>query len=285
MPDPDTSLDVEALVFDAYGTLFDVHSVAGLAEALAPGRGPALSQLWRTKQLEYTWLREPDDRPDVGATGLRGGDGSRRSTSRCRRWRSISTPARAHVFRQRTSTSRRIPDVAATLSSLAPRPRWILSNGTLAMLEPLVRQSGLDAVLDGVLSVDAAGIYKPSPRVYQLAVDRLRLPPRRIGFVSSNCWDAVGAKAFGFTTFWINRAAAPVDRHGPAPDRIMGTLGDLPSLLRPMQPSALDAPGGRSTRALPCAARRAPSTASGSSASSGRVLAAVDLDHLAGDVA
>jgi 2-haloacid dehalogenase len=119
-----------------------------------------------------------------------------------------------------------------------PRPRWILSNGTQAMLEPLVRQSGLTPLLDGVLSVDAAGIYKPSPRVYQLAVDRLRLPPRRIGFVSSNCWDAVGAKAFGFTTFWINRAAAPVDRHGPAPDRIMSTLGDLPSLLRPIQPSA-----------------------------------------------
>ena len=82
-----------------------------------------------------------------------------------------------------------------------------------------------------MLSVDAAGIFKPSPRVYQLAADRLRLPAARIGFVSSNCWDAIGAKAFGFTTFWINRAGAPVDRHGPAPDRIIATLADLPSLL------------------------------------------------------
>ena len=83
-----------------------------------------------------------------------------------------------------------------------------------------------------MLSVDAAGIYKPSPRVYQLAVDRLRLPPARIGFVSSNGWDAIGAKAFGFTAFWINRTGAPVDRHGPAPDRIISTLADLPPLLR-----------------------------------------------------
>ena len=100
------------------------------------------------------------------------------------------------------------------------------------MLDPLVRHTGLDVHLDGVLSVDAAGIYKPSPRVYQLALDRLRVPPPRIGFVSSNGWDAIGAKAFGFTTFWINRTGVPVDRHGPAPDRIISTLADLPPLLR-----------------------------------------------------
>ena len=102
---------------------------------------------------------------------------------------------------------------------------------TLAMLDPLIRQSGLGRHLDGVLSVDAAGIFKPSPRVYQLAVDRLNVPAGRIGFVSSNGWDAIGAKAFGFTSFWINRTGAPVDRHGPPPDRIMATLADLPALL------------------------------------------------------
>ena len=122
-------------------------------------------------------------------------------------------------------------DVAAALAALAPRPRWILSNGTLAMLEPLVRQRGLDGLIDGVLSVDAAGVYKPSPLVYQIAVDQLQLPRSRIGFVSSNCWDAIGAKSFGFTTFWINRTGAPVDRHGPAPDHIIPTLSDLPPLL------------------------------------------------------
>ena len=115
---------------------------------------------------------------------------------------------------------------------LAPRPRWILSNGTLGDARAAGAAHGARRHLDGVLSVDAAGIFKPSPRVYQLAVDRLRLPAARIGFVSSNCWDAIGAKAFGFTTFWINRAGAPVDRHGPAPDRVIATLADLPPLLR-----------------------------------------------------
>jgi 2-haloacid dehalogenase len=99
------------------------------------------------------------------------------------------------------------------------------------MLDPLVRASGLIAYLDGVMSVDEVDAYKPDPRVYQLAADRLHLEPSRIGFVSSNGWDAAGAKAFGFTTFWINRAGAPVERHAPAPDRAIVSLGDLPALL------------------------------------------------------
>jgi 2-haloacid dehalogenase len=231
MTDPLGSLDVDALVFDAYGTLFDVHSVTALAEALAPGRGTALSQLWRTKQLEYTWLTslmtsQAAPRSDfaavtaqaldfaLAALGIELGSGDRARLQGAYR------------------TLEPFPDVATALAQLAPRPRWILSNGTLGMLEPLVRHTGLDALLDGVLSVDAVGIYKPSPRVYQLALDRLRVPRPRIGFVSSNGWDAIGAKAFGFTTFWINRAGAPVDRHGPAPDRIISTLADLPNLLR-----------------------------------------------------
>jgi 2-haloacid dehalogenase len=87
--------------------------------------------------------------------------------------------------------------------------------------------------LDGILSVDDAGVYKPSPRVYQLAVDELKCAVPRIGFVSSNAWDAIGAKAFGFTVFWINRTGAALDRHGPPPDRIIRTLADLPALLAP----------------------------------------------------
>lgn len=221
---------VDALVFDAYGTLFDVHSVTTAGEALAPGRGAALSQLWRTKQLEYTWLSSLMATPTcprqdfaavtalaldyaLAALGIELGPGERGR------------------LRDAYLTLSPYPDVAAALALLAPRPRWILSNGTLAMLEPLVRHAGLAAHLDGVLSVDAAGVFKPSPRVYQLAVDRLRLPAARIGFVSSNCWDAIGAKAYGFTTFWINRAGAPVDRHGPPPDRVIATLADLPPLL------------------------------------------------------
>ena len=219
----------DAVVFDAYGTLFDVHSVAATAERLVPGRGAALSQLWRTKQLEYTWLQSlmgPAAREDFAAV-----------TAHALDYALAALDAPLDVASQRALQDAYLKlasydDVSATLAALAPRPRWILSNGTLAMLEPLVRHNRLDRLIDGVLSVDAAGVYKPSPRVYQLAVDKLRLPPSRIAFVSSNCWDAIGAKVFGFTTFWINRANAPVDRHGPPPDRIIATLSDLPPLLR-----------------------------------------------------
>jgi 2-haloacid dehalogenase len=221
---------IEAFVFDAYGTLFDVHSVAALAEALAPGRGSALSQLWRTKQLEYTWLTSlmnpvGAERYDFAKLTARALDYALASLGI-----DLGEASRAQL-RDAYLMLSPFPDAAPALSALAPRPRWILSNGTLAMLEPLVRESGLAAHLDGVLSVDAAGIFKPSPRVYQLAVDRLQLAPSRIGFVSSNCWDAIGAKTFGFTTFWINRLQTPVDRHGEAPDEIIGTLADLPPLL------------------------------------------------------
>ncbi len=121
-------------------------------------------------------------------------------------------------------------DAAEALARLAPRPRWILSNGTRAMLDPLIARSALAPHVDGVLSVDVAGIYKPSPRVYQLASDRLQLAPAQIGFVSSNGWDASGAKAFGFTTFWINRLGLPVERHAPAPDFILASLTEFAAL-------------------------------------------------------
>jgi 2-haloacid dehalogenase len=223
-----TRIAVDACVFDAYGTLFDVHSVAVRAETLLPGRGAALSQLWRTKQLEYTWLQSlmgVAPREDFAAVTAHALDYALAALGA-----KIADADRDHLLDAYLVLAP-YADVPAALASLAPRPRWILSNGTLAMLEPLVRHSGLDPHLDGVLSVDAAGIFKPSPRVYQLAVDKLSLPASRIGFVSSNCWDAIGAKAFGFTTFWINRTGAPVDRHGAPPDRILSTLADLLPLL------------------------------------------------------
>jgi 2-haloacid dehalogenase len=224
----DSAIAVDALVFDAYGTLFDVHAVIVRAEELAPGHGAMLSRLWRTKQLEYTWLQSlmgPAVREDFEAVTEHALDFALAE---------LGVPLTAGERRDLCSaylTLSPFPDVLATLAMLAPRPRWILSNGTLAMLEPLVRHHGLEAHLDGILSVEAAGIYKPSPRVYQLAVDRIGAPPARIGFVSSNGWDAIGAKAFGFTSFWINRAGAPVDRHAPPPDRMIATLADLPALL------------------------------------------------------
>ncbi len=221
-------LAIDALVFDAYGTLFDVHSLVQTAERLIPGHGAVLSQLWRTKQLEYTWLQslmEVQPREDFAAITAHALDYALAALDL-----SLSASDR-HRLRDSYLTLEPFADVPSALAALAPRPRWILSNGTLAMLQPLLRASGLDRDLAGVLSVDAAGVYKPSPRVYRLATERLQLVAPRIGFVSSNGWDATGAKACGFTTFWINRTGAPVERHGPPPDRIIATLAELPSLL------------------------------------------------------
>jgi 2-haloacid dehalogenase len=233
MAPPTSRWNVDALVFDAYGTLFDVHSVTARAEALLPGHGAALSQQWRAKQLEYTWLASlmistTWPRPDFAKVTAQALEFALAALGK-----ELTPPQRQSLLDAYLALAP-FPDVPGALAALAPRPRWILSNGTLAMLEPLVRAARLDRQLDGILSVDAAGIFKPSPRVYQLAVDRLRLPPGRIGFVSSNGWDAIGAKAFGFTAFWINRTGTPIDRHGPAPDCIIATLGDLPGLLAPV---------------------------------------------------
>jgi 2-haloacid dehalogenase len=221
---------IDALVFDAYGTLFDVQSVAATADRLLAGRGDALARLWRTKQLEYTWLQSlmlsaVQRRDDFAALTAHALDYAVEALG-------LTLPA---------SDRRRLLDAYLdlapfeeaedVLARLAPIPRLILSNGTREMLEPLAAATGLSRHLDAILSVDAADIYKPSPRVYQLAVDHLGLAPSRIGFISSNGWDAVGAKAFGFTAIWVNRTGAPIERHGPKPDAIITTLAELPALL------------------------------------------------------
>ena len=215
-------MKLDALVFDAYGTLFDVHSVMRRCEAFWPGKGAAVSAAWRTKQLEYTWQR-----------------------SLMRAYRPFSEVTRDAL--EHTCETMRLPLSSAQTTELMdeyrrlvlfpdvslkdlPGRKAILSNGSPDMLEPLVAQSGLR--LDAVLSVDELKIFKPAPEVYALAVRRLGVAKERIGFVSSNCWDALGAKAFGFHVFWINRAGAPVDRLGPKPDAILKTLGDLPEVLR-----------------------------------------------------
>jgi 2-haloacid dehalogenase len=123
-----------------------------------------------------------------------------------------------------------VPDALAQLKA-GGRKLAILTNGSPDMIGPLVRNRGLEATFDAVLSVDELRIYKPAPEVYRLAVDRLAVPAPEIGFVSSNCWDAIGAKSFGFTVYWINRTGAPVDRMGFAPDALLGGLGELPARL------------------------------------------------------
>jgi len=222
-----------AMVFDAYGTLFDVQSVVTLTERLFPGRGNALSRAWRAKQLEYTWLQslmlsptqQREDFAAVTAHALdHAVDALGLSLGEVQRRRLLDAYLDLAPF----------TDAAPALAALAPLPRLILSNGTRAMLEPLAASSGLAPYLDAILSVDEAGIYKPSPRVYQLAVDRLQLAPERIAFVSSNAWDAVGAKAFGFTALWVNRDGAPRERHGPEPDAVLRSLAELPGLVAGM---------------------------------------------------
>jgi 2-haloacid dehalogenase len=215
-----------ALVFDAYGTLFDVHSVIRLCDDLWPGKGAALSQTWRTKQLEYTWLRSLMDRYEDFASVTQ--DALRYACASLGVALDSAHAARLMEAYRRLAT---FPDVAATLDRLSTIRLAILSNGSPAMLEPMVFNAGLQGRIPDVLSVDAVKTYKPSPRVYQLAVDRLGIPAKAIGFVSSNAWDACGAKAFGFTVFWINRTGAPMDELGAPPDHVMRSLSDLPALL------------------------------------------------------
>ncbi len=223
-------LAVDALVFDAYGTLFDVHSVEATAERMFPGQGAALSQLWRTKQLEYTWLQSlmlgaQQRREDFAALTAHALDFAAEKLHL-----PLAPTARQRLLDEYLDL-KPFPDAMPALLRLASLPRVVLSNGTHAMLETLVKATGFAPHLDAILSVDAVEIYKPSPRVYQLAVDYFKLPPMRIGFVSSNGWDVAGGKAFGFTAIWVNRAQAPVERHGPRPDAILTSLDELPSLL------------------------------------------------------
>jgi 2-haloacid dehalogenase len=209
-----------ALVFDAYGTLFDVYSVQARCEILWPGKGAQLSQLWRAKQLEYTWQRSLMGRyaPFSQVTeeallfsceflGLKI-NGEEKQTL-------LAEYGRLALY----------PDVLPAMKQFESLTCAILSNGSPDMLQPLVAQSGLK--FDAVLSVDEVKLYKPAPAVYELAVRKLGEPKEQIAFVSSNCWDALGAKSFGFTVYWINRADAPVDRMGLDLDFAISSLKDL----------------------------------------------------------
>jgi len=209
-----------ALVFDAYGTLYDVHSVIALCERLWPGKGGALSQLWRTKQLEYTWQRSlmrryvPFSQITREALGYS-----------CELLGLALNSQNEKALLEEYLNLKAYPDVPGALDKLKGRKTAVLTNGSPDMIEPLVRNSGLR--FDAVLSVDELKVFKPAPEVYEFAVQRLQVPKGEIGFVSSNCWDALGAKAFGFAVHWINRAGAPVDRLGFQPDKIGATLNEV----------------------------------------------------------
>lgn len=212
----------EAFVFDAYGTLYDVHSVAARCESCWPGKGAQLSQLWRAKQLEYTWQRSLMRRYVPFSTVTR-----EALAYSCEALKLELTAPQMEGLMAEYANLATYPDVADALKNLGTK-QAILSNGSPDILLPLVKNSGLR--LDAVISVDELKVFKPAPQVYQLAVDKLKVPKDRIGFVSSNCWDALGAKSYGFKVYWINRTSAPVDRLGFQPDGVLGTLGDLAEL-------------------------------------------------------
>lgn len=215
----------QALVFDAYGTLYDVHSVIRRCDELWPGKGAALSQLWRQKQLEYTWQRSLMRRYAPFSQITR-----EALAYACESLKLPLDAAKSESLMQEYLKISAYPDVPDALTRLKGK-KAILTNGSPDMIDPLVKNRGLQKTFDAVLSVDPLKTFKPSLPVYQLAVDRLGVAAPSIGFVSSNCWDALGAKSFGFRVFWINRAGAPVDRLGFQPDGILRGLGDLPAKL------------------------------------------------------
>jgi 2-haloacid dehalogenase len=215
-------MPLKALVFDAYGTLFDVHSVIARCEVLWPGQGAILSERWRAKQLEYTWLRTLMGRYENFERITR--DSLRYA---CDSLKLDCDDAQVATLLEEYRRLKAFPEVPATLQQLKGRKLAILSNGTPEMLAAVVRHNRLDTVLDATLSVDELRTYKPAPPVYQLAVDRLGVEAREIGFVSSNGWDAAGAKNFGFRVFWINRAGVPVERLEAEPDEIIASLANL----------------------------------------------------------
>ncbi len=223
---PSGTVPFRAVLFDAYGTLFDVHSVASLAETLFPGRGDALSQTWRQKQLEYTWLRTlmgayvPFEQ--VTAEAL---------DHALRRYDLAPDEALRRDLLDSWLALEPFSDVPGALARLAEWPLAILSNGSPAMLEPLLRNSGLADAFRLVLSVDPVEAYKPDPRVYALAPAALGVETTRILFVSANPFDVIGAKHFGYQVAWCNRNALPLDTHGSTPDLELRGLHQLPDAL------------------------------------------------------
>ena len=207
----------EAFVFDAYGTLYDVHSVAARCESYWPGKGALVSQLWRAKQLEYTWQRSLMRRYEPFSSVTRAA-----LSYACAALRLELEGAQVDALMEEYTRLALYPEARAALSRLRGK-KAILSNGSPDMLLPLVENSALP--FDAVMSVDEVKVFKPAPEVYELAVRRLRT--ESVAFISANCWDALGAKSYGFTVYWINRARAPIDRLGFEPDAVLTSLDEV----------------------------------------------------------
>ncbi len=213
---------IRGFVFDAYGTLFDVHSVIEAGREITTDPA-ALSATWRQKQIEYTWLRALMGRYEdfwaVTGAALR---------YAIRRLGLTATEAQMARLLEAYLSLTPFPEVKAALTRLEGRPRAILSNGSPRMLDAAVASSGLGPLLQHVISVDAVKTYKPSPQVYALGPKAIGIPAGELLFVSSNAWDVTGAKAFGYQVAWCNRADAPAEELGPTPDHVVSRLDQLP---------------------------------------------------------
>ena len=242
-------MPIKAVVFDAYGTLYDIQSVAAVTEDAFPGYGDIITQIWRIKQLEYTWLRSLMRRYEDFSIVTR---------------ESLAYTIRVLGLKHDAATFERImdkylhldlyPDALTALAALKGKKLAILSNGSTDMLNALVKNTGLDRVLDATISVDQKRIFKPAPDAYTLIEAGLGVAPAEVLFVSSNPWDACGAKAFGLNVAWIERVTGEamalacvnsdlvppltmfkalrtqMDELGVTPDHRIRTLSELPNL-------------------------------------------------------
>jgi len=227
---------IRLVVFDAYGTLFDVYSISNLAESLFPGQGQALSVLWRDKQIEYSRLITLSDpmNPlgsrhyqsfwDLTRLGLQ---------YACQRLHLELTPAKQKQLMDQYAQLTPFPENLAVLEALQALqiPAAILSNGSPDMLQAAVSSAGLGHVIDKVLSVDEVRQFKTSPQSYGLVADHYPVDIREVLFVSSNSWDALGATWFGFKSFWVNRQGLPFETLGPRPTYSGRSLRDVLTLI------------------------------------------------------
>ena len=215
---------IRACVFDAYGTLFDVNSAAEAESEALGDQWKPLADIWRTKQLQYTWLRSLmcryADFEQITAEALDVAMAETGLDDSVLRQRLIDLYQRLDAY----------PEVQSTMEQLKQRGLQlaILSNGTPGMLAAACENAGIAHLLNAVLSVEAIQTFKPDPAVYQLALDHFGLAPREICFLSSNSWDAYAAKAFGFRVLWCNRFGQPPERIPETPD---GEIKDLRDLL------------------------------------------------------
>jgi 2-haloacid dehalogenase len=218
---------IRACVFDAYGTLFDFGAAAAACADVLGDDAARLTALWRDKQITYTWLRAVQGRHadfwQVTGEGLDFALAAMGRNDAALRERLMNLYLTLAPFPDALDVLRRVRASGMRTA--------ILSNGSPAMLAPLVEAAGIGDLLDAVMSVEEAGVFKPSPKVYQLAVDRFGVKPAEIVFLSSNGWDAWAASAFGFRVVWCNRYAQPHERLPGAPDHEIRTLAELPALL------------------------------------------------------